>query len=135
MSKKLTLKNIEEIRNNGNSLTQYVCDYIMDEWNDYDDKMDIMQDVLTQGCISGIVSSLIYYNDTTAFYQDHKEEINNLLYETMDEIGEYSPKAIFGEKWNEKDPLAIGVGNQNLLAWFGFEETMRKIMYEFDVEF
>jgi hypothetical protein len=34
---------------------------------------------------------------------------------------------LFGDKWDKTDPLARDSGNQNLLAWFGFEETARMI--------
>ena len=36
---KLTLKNIKEIkRDTENKLIKRVCDYVIGEWNDYDDK-------------------------------------------------------------------------------------------------
>lgn len=79
-----------------------------------------------------MVGHLIYYNQTTAYYEEHKDEINKLLYEIMDECGIYAPSQLFGDKWDEEDPLAIDVLNQNLLAWFGFEETMRKVAREFE---
>ena len=34
---KLTKTNIKEIKRNGNSLEKYVCDYILDQWDNYDD--------------------------------------------------------------------------------------------------
>ena len=37
-----------------------------------------------------------------------------------------------GNKWNKEDPLAQDDYNQNLLAWFGFEETLRNIGYNFE---
>ena len=44
----------------------------------------------------------------------------------------HSPKDLFGDKWDDGDPFARDVLNQNLLAWFGFEETMRNIGYNFE---
>jgi len=61
-----------------------------------------------------------------------KEEINTLLYEIMESTGLYSPTELFGDKWDKEDPLAIEDYNQNLLAWFGFEETLRKIGQNFE---
>ena len=50
----------------------------------------------------------------------------------MNETGLYAPSDLFGDKWDKEDPLAQDICNQNLLAWFGFEETLRKIAYNFE---
>ena len=131
---KLTKANIQAIKRDGTKLEKEVCRYILDEWSDYSDKKAIFTDVLYHGCQSGIVRSLIYYTDTVAFYKRHREEINTLLQETMDECGSYNPSDLFGDKWDKEDPLVLDTYNQNLLAWFGFEETMRKIGYQFDID-
>lgn len=131
---KLTKANIREIKKSGSALEKYVCDYILDEWDNYEDKAAIFKEVLRYGCQSGVISSLIYYNDTVAFYKNHRGEIGEMLQETMSEYGCYDPPAIFGDKWDKEDPLVLDTYNQNLLAWFGFEETMRKIAYQFDID-
>lgn len=129
---KLTLTNIRRIKNETNSeLTKKVCEYVIEEWSNYDNKKSIFTDVLRYGCQSGMVGSLIYYSDTVRFYKQHEEEINDMLYETMNECGITSPKDLFGKKWDEEDPLAYYDYNQNLLAWFGFEETLRNIGMQF----
>lgn len=57
---KLTLTNIKAIkRNSENPLEKYVCNYVINEWQDYDDKTNIFKDVLYHGCQSGVVGSLI----------------------------------------------------------------------------
>ena len=125
---KLTLKSIKEIkRNTENKLTKRVCDYVIDEWSSYDDKKHIFTDVLYHGCQSGMVGFLIWYSDTTAFYKKYKEEINELLYDVQASTGLYGMKDLFGKKWDEEDPLAIEDYNQNLLAWCGFDETLRNV--------
>ena len=98
-----------------------------------DDPELIMEDLLQHGCQSGMVNDLIYYKDTTRFYKRHKEEINGLLYEMIESIGE-EPIGIFGDKWDKEDPLALQEFNQNLLAWFGFEETARKLTEKLGLE-
>ena len=101
---KLTLANVKEIKRNSSSpLTKRVCNYVIGEWSDYSDKKDIFTDVLYHGCQSGIVGELIYYTDTVRFYKQYRQ-----------------------------DPLAQDTYNQNLLAWFGFEETLRNIAYNFE---
>lgn len=98
-----------------------------------DEPENIIEDLLRYGCQSGMVSELIYYRDTANFYKRHKEEINGLLYEMIESIGE-GPSAVFGDKWDKEDPLALQELNQNLLAWFGFEETARKITEKLGLE-
>ena len=127
---KLTKENIEKMKGKS-PLTDYVLDYILTRWNDYDDKTAIFSEVLDHGCQSGIVSSLIYFSDTTKFYDNHKAEINALLYDLMAETGIYNPSELFGDKWDREDPLALDVLNKNLLAWFAFEETLRQIASNF----
>ncbi|MDY4592375.1 MAG: hypothetical protein SO434_03125 [Eubacteriales bacterium] len=129
---KLTLKNIKELKSNATPLEKCVLQYIADEWGNYDDKKNIFTDVLNYGCQSGMVDFLIYYTDTVRFYNQYKDEIDGLLYELMYETGLYAPSDLFGDKWNKEDPLATDEYNQNLLAWFGFEETLRKIGYNFE---
>ena len=130
---KLTLSNVKELkRTSTNPLTKHVCNYVIDRWGDYDNKRYIFTDVLDHGCQSGIVGELIYYSDTVRFYKQYRQEINALLYELMDSTGLYAPSELFGNKWDKEDPLAQDDYNQNLLAWFGFEETLRNIGYNFE---
>lgn len=129
---KLTLQNIRELKQTATPLRKRVLTYISDEWGSYNDKTDIFKDVLYHGCQSGTVGFLIYYSDTVRFYKRYKTEINTLLYELMEDTSLHAPSELFGDKWDKEDPLANDVYNQNLLAWFGFEETMRSIGYNFE---
>ena len=97
--------------------------------NDYDplEREGALEDLLAHGCESGMVGELIYYSDTYAFYEQHCKEINALLAEMLDNTGCKSPAELFGTKWDSADPLALDIQNQNLLAWFGFEEAARQL--------
>lgn len=130
---KLTKKNVSSIKNDTqNKLSKYVCEYVLKRWNDYDNKQSIFTDVLNYGCQSGIVGELVYYSDTTEFYQKYKEEINELLYNALNNCGIYNPVDLFGDRWDKEDPLCIDCINQNLLAWFGFEDALRNLAYNFE---
>ena len=130
---KLTLSNVKEIKRNSDSpLTKRVCNYVIGRWSDYNDKKYIFTDVLHNGCCSGVISELIYYYDTVRFYKQYRREINEMLYNIMNETGLYAPSELFGDKWDKEDPLAQDDFNQNLLAWFGFEVTLRNIGYNFE---
>jgi hypothetical protein len=87
----------------------------------------VFRDLFQGGCASGMVGDLIYYKDTIPFYKRHKAEIHALLKEMMDGTGLHSPKDLFGNKWDDDDMFAEDTMNQNLLAWFGFEEMARKL--------
>lgn len=41
-------------------------------------------------------------------------------------------RELFGKNFDDEDPLITDTYNQNMLAWFGFEETLRNIGYEFE---
>lgn len=130
---KLTLTNIRKIKSEtDNKLTRYVCNYVINEWHDYDDKTNIFKDVLYHGCVSGVVGQLVWYSQTIPFYKKYRDEINELLKELMDGTGLYAMKDLFGDRWDNEDPLIIDTHNQNLLAWFGFEETLRNVGLEFE---
>ena len=65
------------------------------------------------------------------FSTEHKN-IDELLYDLMNGTGIYSLSELFGNKWDKEDPLGNSDFNMNLLAWFGFEETMRNIGCKFE---
>ena len=67
---------------------------------------DFIEDLSEHGCISGMVTSLIYYDDTVKFYDKHQIEIDNMLTELCNDTG-CSPAELFGNKWDDSDPLAI----------------------------
>ena len=94
---------------------------------DYDNLKSLIKDILYNGLQSGIISDLIYYNDTLAFYKRYKKEIDVLLKDIMNENGANSPANIFGKKWDNEDWSVQDTNNRNLLAWFGFEEKTREL--------
>ena len=93
-----------------------------------------LKDLIQGGCRSGMVGSLVYYKDTIPFYKKHKAEITAMLKETLSDTGIKSPAELFGDKWDTEDIFAEETTNQNLLAWFGFEETARKIASDNGIE-
>ena len=114
-------------------LRNHVEKWIKEEARDgYDgDKEAVIKDLMRGGCQSGMVGHLIYYTDTVKFYKKYQVEISALLYEILESSG-CSIAEMFGEKWDAEDPLALDTMNQNLLAWFGFEETASQIQNELE---
>ena len=110
------------------ALEQYALDWLNEEAEDRDDGVEgVYSDLMQGGCQSGIVGDLIYYHDTLKFYKEHQTDIGKLLAETLEGIGCGGPAELFGDKWEKEDPMAVYQLNQNLLAWFGFEEAARLV--------
>jgi len=115
-------------------LEKEVIKIIKDEASDYETFESYLSDLLSIGCVSGMVGALIYYTDTVSFTQRHASDINELLTNNFSMFGMSSPAELFGEKWDKEDSLCLSQNNKNLLAWFAFEETARNIGISFDLE-
>ena len=87
---------------------------------------DAIINVLEYGCVSGIVNELIYYYQTEAFFNRHKDEINELAHELSEEI--------YGDKYSIYKNLQYEC-NKNTMAWFGMEEMPRIIANEMEIEY
>ena len=109
--------------------------------NDPEERKTYLQDLTQHGAISGMVGGLIYYHETTQFFNEHRDEILAMLHELKEETG-LDEKGLFGDKWNDwedlqeeeaddLDPLA-DPNNQNLLAWFAVEELARQELDELE---
>lgn len=113
-------------------LERHVQHWINRKAQDYNSGCEgVLKDLFYGGCSSGIVSHLVYTSDCVKFFRMHRAEISTLLKETMDSTGETDLSKIFSNPncmtWDAEDPLALESGNQNILAWFGFEETARNL--------
>jgi len=93
-----------------------------------------LEDLQQGGCQSGMVGELVYYTDTIRFYKNYKDEISILVRDMIGETGE-SLNSIFKRiGWEDDDPLALSDVNQNILAWFGFEETAFNLARKNNIE-
>ena len=104
---------------NKTDLEKHIAQELLDCGSDEEIK-SYTSDVMNHGCVSGTVSSLIYYNDTKAFYVKYMDDIHELYEDTTESIGE---------------PLTIGTPMFNWFAWFGYEETMRKLADELNIQY
>jgi hypothetical protein len=117
------------------ALEKHVSDWLEERAEDYESGVEgVISDLMQGGCQSGMVGHLIYYKDTCAFYKEHQSEISDLLKEMLQDTGCEGPGALFGDKWDNDDPLANEDLNQNLLAWFGFEETAMRLAQRRGIE-
>ena len=88
----------------------------LDELTD-DEILTTFNDILTYGCVSGAVSALITYSDTEKFFDNHANEIFELI-EDMRQEGIINMNSFELSK--------------NNLAWFAFETIAQEIYQEME---
>lgn len=90
------------------------------EWKTY------LNDASKHGCVSGMVSELIYYNQTSDFHDEHENEIDELIEYTIDSIGlSFSELASNIDVWDIPQL-------KNWKAWFAYEEVVNRIIEYID---
>tara|TARA_A100001391_G_scaffold172015_1_gene133486 strand:- start:473 stop:871 length:399 start_codon:yes stop_codon:yes gene_type:complete len=84
----------------------------------------LIKDIATHGC-SGGVSGLTYYTETIAFYDKHKKEIWDMLYDMSEDTGFSIPFLIsdFCGARNVSDEDTF----KNLLVWWAVEQKAREL--------
>jgi len=92
--------------------------FVINDLESYDnDWYTHLQDIINHGCVSGTVSSLIYYNQTIAFHDEHEDEIDDLIEEYLENTGETFADLVA--------TMNFEVFNIDLLknwkAWFAYE--------------
>ena len=123
----MTIKELQETYTPHTELEKETLELIVSNAVDYDSFEKFLDELLTYGCVSGYITELVFYNQTADFTRRHAQEINELVYAELSMTGFDSPAQLFGDKWDKEDTLCLDNNNRNLLAWFAFEETARKI--------
>ena len=122
------LKSVMENMINASGTTELekaVLEDQLDEVDGYDTPADFIEHLTELYISGGGVSSMIYYDDTLAFCEKYEEEINQMLSDGINEFG--SLKDMFGDNYDDSDPMNLGTTNRNLFAWYAYEETARRI--------
>jgi len=115
-------------------LEKEIKEIIINNVEDYENLIDFFNDLANYGCVSGMVSELVWYNDTVDFCKRHKEDINEAISETLECYGIDNIKDLIGERFDTTDFLCIGDQNQNYITWFIFESTCNSILESFENE-
>ena len=100
-----------------NTIRAYVAHEALDIWPE--NPAEMFEGLARNGCVSGWVSSLVWYTDTHAFYDRFYDEIEELREDYEASIGE---------------PLRINGDLKNWLAWFAFEETAYRMANDVGLE-
>ena len=101
------------------TLKHEVVEIIMDQVDGLENEeiLSTVEEIVTYGCQSGIVSALITYSDTELFFDKHANEI----FELVEDI---------------KQEGIIDMNNftlsKNNLAWFAFETIAQEIYQEME---
>jgi hypothetical protein len=103
-----------------NKLKNYAIKYILDDYKTDDEIKCFFSNLLNYGCQSGMISTLIYYNDTKKFYIKFLDEIHELIEELEDELGE---------------SIKVKGNRSNFYSWLAFEETARNLSNEIGLDF
>lgn len=98
-------------------LKDCVIDIVLNHIDEYDEPDEYFESVLYGGCENGMVGELTYYYQTEEFFDIHHEEIFEIYNEYQVNNNLYEFRL-----------------SKNSLAWFGFEETLRNLVYELDLE-
>lgn len=102
------------------TLKHDVVEIIMDQVDGLDNEeiLSTVEEIVTYGCQSGIVSALITYSDTEKFFDNHSNEIFELV-EDMKQEGMIDMNSFELSK--------------NNLAWFAFETIAQEIYQEMEI--
>lgn len=110
-------ENIKKVLNSmkgGNDFENFVIDDIIDNIDNYENGLNYLEEVLQYGCISGVVSSLITYEDTKDVFKNYFEEILDI--------------------YNNYKENFINEVNYNNLTWFAYEIVVDNIYYSNEIE-
>ena len=83
----------------------------------YGDAEKFKSDLLQYGCVSGMVSELIYYKDTVALYDEFEDECDEWLNKQIEQTG-LRPDQLFRD-WDYSINSDL---NKNAVIWAMFEE-------------
>jgi len=92
-----------------------------------------IEDVVQHGISGGTISELIYYYDTSAFYDKYKQEIWQRLSDLADDMGCESILHLI-VTFNGAKEVGSEIQLHNLLAWWAAEDVCREICMEWDDE-
>ena len=105
-----------------------ILDWILDT-----QERSTIEDVTRHGCSGGTISELIYYADTSAFYDKYKEEIFERLNNMAQDMDCESILHLI-VTFNGAKEGGSHLQLKNLLAWWAAEDVCREICMNWDTE-
>ena len=111
------IKKLEEMKGISD-LQDEVIDELISKMGDYGSAENLFDDLLSYGCVSGMIGSLIYYVDTYKFFDTHYDDI-------MEVCSDYELET--GVKFHYSNDL------KNDYTWFAFERVAYKLYLELGI--
>ena len=103
------------------------------EWLLDTQERSTIEDVTRHGCSGGTICELIYYVDTSAFYEKYQDEIWDKLEDTRADMGLDSILHLI-VTFNGAKEVGSELQLHNLLAWWAAEDVCREICMDWDDE-
>ena len=125
------MERIKELKNK-NKLYERVIDEILEDSKDYEGtiKERIIKrcnEIVEHGCVSGTVSSLIYYTDTISFYNNYYEEITEIV-EELEESGMDILECCLKNNLTTTQIIMNDEQAKNQISWLVYEEIAYELL-------
>ena len=127
--KKFTKKALNELKRSeefNSRVERKVINDLINTGLSTEELKDHIKDIVQCGCISGIVPSLVYYSDTTKFFNCYRKEILSML-QAPDKIVNYFDDTYW------LDHKKYSIEEKNHLAWFIYEDITCRIALYFNL--
>lgn len=85
----------------------------------YESPADFFHNLIKHGCVSGMVSNLVWYSQTHQFFDKHYDEIDDMRMDYEEATGQQ---------------IQIKHDLKNFFAWFAFEEVAYQLASELGLE-
>ena len=92
-----------------------------------------IQNISDNGCINGTCKELFFYYDTVEFYDNHKDEIWEMLREEAENFGYKNIFEFLGTWSNYAKDVDDDTTFKNLLAWWAVENVCYEIIFNEEV--
>ena len=122
---KKALRELKKVNQFNTKLEKRVINDLLNTGLTTEELKDHIKDIVQCGCISGIVPSLVYYSDTTRFFNCYRQEILTMLTDP--------DKNIYSEYTYLLDQKKYSVSEKNDLSWFAYDNTVIRIAFYFNL--
>ena len=122
---KKALRELKKVNQFNTKLEKRVINDLLNTGLSTEELKDHIKDIVQCGCISGIVSSLVYYSDATRFFNCYRQEILTMLTDP--------DKNIYSEYTYLLDQKKYSVSEKNDLSWFAYDNTVIRIAFYFNL--
>ena len=122
---KKALRELKKVNQFNTKLEKRVINDLINTGLTTEELKDHIKDIVQCGCISGIVPSLVYYSDTTRFFNCYRKEIVSMLQDP--------DKNIYSEYTYLLHQKKYSILEKNSLSWFAYDNTVIRIAFYFNL--